>query len=275
MKSSYDLITSHFASLLKKTWWAALPNAIVATCCCYLRLPNKGLHDWGVESPMAAFVIQTAVPLLAFVTNILAGASLWRWLNRQSLWRNLKRYLAITLVIDLLACVLTLAALFTGTTSPNTAAQIAIPAGIVILAIGILLPFGYILPRLMLIDKGEKLKPWKSFVTGLRHSGGILLLGFLGTLIMGIIALIMAIPDIILGGAQTISQLGALEGDPLGLPPYFTPLLLVVTTFLLFVFFYVSSWITVSYAYLYGSYETQDAEKRELAENKQIATYQP
>ena len=274
MKSSYNLITNHLGSLLKKTWWAVFSYAIVATFCCYLRLPNKELHDWGVESPMAAFVIQSVASALAFITSILAGASLWQWLNNRSLWWNLKRYLAINLLIDILLCVFVLAVMFTEHTFSNTVAKVGIPLVIVVLAIIITLPFGYVLPRLMLLGKGEKLKPWKSFATGLRHSGSILMLGFLSSLIIGIIACVLFIPAGILGGAQTIANLGALEGDPLGMPSYFTPLLMVVMTALLFVFFYVGSWLTISYAYLYGSYVTQDAEKREQTENKQITSYQ-
>lgn len=56
MKASYDAMTSQPLRLLKKTWWAVLADAVMTALCLYIRFPNKGLHDWGEESPMASFV---------------------------------------------------------------------------------------------------------------------------------------------------------------------------------------------------------------------------
>ena len=96
--------------------------------------------------------------------------------------------------------------------------------------------FWHLLPRKQLsANKGEKRKKGQWVLRILRHLGGFLMIGFLGIMIVGIATFIAALPSIILIIAQFYSQLGALDGDPLGVPGYFTPLLFVVfiITFLL------------------------------------------
>ncbi len=273
MKASYDAMTSQPLRLLKKTWWAVLADAVMTALCLYIRFPNKGLHDWGEENPMASFVLQTVIYVLCAVAGILTGAAFWRWVNRKTLWQNLKRYLAIRVVSDLVACVVALGISWAGMAVGGPVAKATVVLSVVMTLV-VLLPFGYLQPRLMLLGEGEKLHPWRSYVTGIRHGGSIFMLGFLGTLIVAVVTCVLFIPAVILYGAQTLSQLGALDGDPLGTPSYFTPLLLVVTGVLLFVFNYVSFWLSLAFAFLYGSYRTQEAERKEMEENKQITSFQ-
>ena len=98
--------------------------------------------------------------------------------------------------------------------------------------------FWYLMPRKQLCAKGEKRKVGKSLLCILRHFGGFFMTCFLGIMIVGIATFIAALPSIILIIAQFYSQLGALQGDPLGVPGYFTPLLFVVfiITFLLILY---------------------------------------
>ncbi len=273
MKASYDLMTSQIGSLLKKTWWAILAYALLTSLLTYFRIPNKGLHDWGVESPMAAFVLQTVLGVLMAVSTFLAGATLWSWLNHRSLGWNFKRFLVMCIITDVITSVFLGIAMFVSLTPANTVLQAGIALALLVLYLVIILPFGYVLPRVMLLEEGEKLKPWKSFVEGLRHAGGIFMLSFLSLIIIGIIAFVVCLPATILCGAQTIAQLGALDGDALGLPSYFTPLLFVVLTLIIIVVYYLGAWLGISYAYLYGSYKTQEAEKKQQEANKQITSY--
>ena len=83
--------------------------------------------------------------------------------------------------------------------------------------------FWHLLPRKQLCPKGEKRKIGKSLLRILRHFGGFFLTSFLGMIIVGIATFIAALPSIILIIAQFYSQLGALDGDPLGVPGYFHP----------------------------------------------------
>lgn len=98
----------------------------------------------------------------------------------------------------------------------------------------------------------------------LRHLCGYIMTCFLGGLICGVLACLAFLPAGIIGTAQTFSQLGALDGDPLGVPAYFTPLLLLVLVASSFIFVYLMYWLCISLAYQYGSYKTIDKEKKAL-----------
>ncbi|RHC78357.1 hypothetical protein DW830_03710 [Prevotella sp. AM34-19LB] len=75
-------------------------------------------------------------------------------------------------------------------------------------------------------------------------------------------------PTIILIIAQLYSQLGALQGDPLGVPGYFTPLLFLVFTLTSLLIIYALTWLGIALAYQYASYKVQDEEKKKLKESQ-------
>ena len=129
--------------------------------------------------------------------------------------------------------------------------------------------FWHLLPHKQLCPQGEKRKPGKSLVRILRHFGGFLMTCFLGMMIVGIATFIAAVPTIILIIAQLYSQLGALQGDPLGVPGYFTPLLFLVFTLTSLLIIYALTWLGIALAYQYASYKVQDEEKKKLKENQQ------
>ena len=123
-----------------------------------------------------------------------------------------------------------------------------------------------------LCAKGEKRKVGKSLLRILRHSGGFFMTCFLGIMIVGIATFIAALPSIILIIAQFYSQLGALDGDPLGVPGYFTPLLFLVFTITSLLIIYALSWLGISLVYLYGSYKVTDEEKQKQKDSQQMTT---
>lgn len=131
--------------------------------------------------------------------------------------------------------------------------------------------FWLLMPRKQLCAKGERRKAGKPLLRILRHFGGFLMTCFLGTLIVGIATLVAALPSLILVIAQFYSQVGALEGDPLGVPGYFTPLLLIVFATTSLIGIYALTWLGIALAYQYGSYEVQDEEKRKMKESQQAA----
>lgn len=132
--------------------------------------------------------------------------------------------------------------------------------------------FWYLMPRKQLCAKGEKRKVGKSLLRILRHFGGFFMTCFLGIMIVGIATFIAALPSIILIIAQFYSQLGALDGDPLGVPGYFTPLLFLVFTITSLLIIYALSWLDISLAYLYGSYKVTDEEKQKQKDSQQMTT---
>ena len=204
----------------------------------------------------------------------------------------MKRFTTIYLVSAVVSFVVTFAATFaltcfyltaflTGSGSAATADSAAGSPSLLIivlfalaivaataLCMAVSLPFAYLTPKYMLQEKGEKLRPWKSFKCGFRHMGSIFKMGFLGSLVILVAGILIYIPLAILIGAQVSAQMGTLEGDPVGTPSYFTFLFIVVTALLLFIFAYILHWLFISYIYLYGSIENDEMKKTEMLNAK-------
>lgn len=300
MKEAYSLMTGNVKNLLKSTWWAFMIYAFMVAFMVFLRTPNKMLHDWGEENMMLSFCLQTVVYIGVVVAAFLMGAAVWRWLTDKPFGRMMKRFTAVYLASAVVSFVVSFAATFGLTclyltafiTAPESAATaesaatgsaamaetaaagspslliialfvLAIVAAIV-LCMAVSLPFAYLTPKYMLQEKGEKLRPWKSFKCGFRHMGSIFKMGFLGSLVILVAGILIYIPLAILIGAQVSAQMGTLEGDPVGTPSYFTFLFIVVTALLLFVFAYILHWLFISYIYLYGSIENDEKKKTEM-----------
>ena len=301
MKEAYSLMTDNVKNLLKSTWWAFMIYAFMVAFMVFLRTPNKMLHDWGEENMMLSFCLQTVVYLGVIVAAFLMGAAAWRWVTDKPFGRMMKRFTAVYLASAVVSFVVSFAATFGLTcfyltafiTAPESAATagsaaatgsaamaetaaagspslliivlfvFAIVAAIV-LCMAVSLPFAYLTPKYMLQEKGERLRPWKSFKCGFRHMGSIFKMGFLGSLVILVAGILIYIPLAILIGAQVSAQMGTLEGDPVGTPSYFTFLFIVVTALLLFVFAYILHWLFISYIYLYGSIENDEKKKTEM-----------
>lgn len=295
MKEAYSLMTDNIKNLLKSTWWAFIIYAFMVAFMVFLRTPNKMLHDWGEENMMLSFCLQTVVYIGVVVAAFLMGAAVWRWLTDKPFGRMMKRFTAVYLASAVVSFVVSFAATFGLTcfyltafiTAPESAATaesaamaetaaagspslliialfvLAIVAAIV-LCMAVSLPFAYLTPKYMLQEKGERLRPWKSFKCGFRHMGSIFKMGFLGSLVILVAGILIYIPLAILIGAQVSAQMGTLEGDPVGTPSYFTFLFIVVTALLLFVFAYILHWLFISYIYLYGSIENDEKKKTEM-----------
>lgn len=106
---------------------------------------------------------------------------------------------------------------------------------------------------------------WTAAKNGFRHFGGYFKSCFLGGIIVTIITSVVCVPAIILIMAQLYSQLGALEGDPVGVPGYFTIMLLFVFTAVSFILCHLIAWLQITWVYQYGSYKQQEEEKKQIA----------
>lgn len=301
MKEAYNLMTDNVKNLLKSTWWAFIIYAFMVAFMVFLRTPNKMLHDWGEENMMLSFCLQTVVYIGVVVAAFLMGAAVWRWLTDKPFGRMMKRFTAVYLASAVVSFVVSFAATFGLTcfyltafiTAPESAATAGSAAATgsaamaetaaagspslliivlfalaivvaIVLCMAVSLPFAYLTPKYMLQEKGERLRPWKSFKCGFRHMGSIFKMGFLGCLVILVAGILIYIPLAILIGAQVSAQMGTLEGDPVGTPSYFTFLFIVVTALLLFVFAYILHWLFISYIYLYGSIENDEMKKTEM-----------
>ena len=261
MKEAYNLISDQLKPLLKATWWAVGIYAIFMAITIYFRLPNKQLHDWGLSNPWASYIVQTLIYLATWLTSFLTGASLWKWLNNKPLLYNLWRLGLLTILADVfVGIIITIYPI--ATASLPLVWNIIVGFCLLVVAIIVYLPFANITPA-WLLYVGADFHPWQSYKQGLRHLGSILLLGFLSLLIIAILSGFILAPAMVLTGAQLSSQLGALNGDSLGVPIYFTPLLIFILVLSVFILFYVVSWMLLALVYLYGSNTEKDKKRKE------------
>ena len=107
MKEAYDLVSDNIKPLVKATWWAFALYAILMATTLYFRLPDKQLHDWGLTHPWSSYIVQTIIYLATWIASFVAGASLWKWINHQSLLRNLGRVALLTIVSDVIVFIIT------------------------------------------------------------------------------------------------------------------------------------------------------------------------
>lgn len=150
-------------------------------------------------------------------------------------------------------------------TSWMTNGAIGCILGIVFIALMLLvcIPFANIIPQVMLKGQGEKWELWKSYKMGLRHFGGIFKMAFLGGIILSIILFVVSIPAMILCWSQVTSQLGALNGDPLGVPSYFPIQTFIVFTLTIFALSYAFTWLNISFVYFFGANKALEEKKLE------------
>lgn len=276
MKASYDLISSNIKQLLGKTWQTVLPFSILLGITIYFTMPNKALHDWGAANPWTSFIVQTIIYLGTLLMSFIAGASVWSWLNKKSLRKNIVPFSVLSLILAVLNYIPVFflkhaeGSLMALASKGDVKGTLMIYGAMLLFLLVIVvlsLPFCYLIPRRMLLKEDEKMLYGKSFLKGLRHGGGFFMTCFLGGIILTIIVCIVCLPAGIIGAAQMQSQLGALEGDPLGTPAYFTPLLIAFLIISCFITIYAMYWLEISLAYQYGSIKTQDDEKEKIKNN--------
>lgn len=120
--------------------------------------------------------------------------------------------------------------------------------------------------------RGEKKSPVRAAGRIVRHSGGFLATLLLGGLLLCIVVFVAALPSFVVIAVQLQSQLGAMEGDPLGVPSYFIPLMFAVFIISSLIVVYAVDWLGFSLAYQYGSYKKQDEERKMLNQEKNHET---
>lgn len=273
LRNAYTAMRHNMKPILRQTWWLVLIEAVAMAVACYFFLPNKALHDWGVSNPYSSFAMQSVVYLVAIAANVAMTAAFWRLINGRKWGTNLLR----TFVVAILSLAIGIAAwaafqslgnwLAPATTlSEEMPSRESVMTTWIFLSIGttmalaiILTPLTYSFTRYMM---GDKRMPWGGYVRGLKHWGTLFLVQLLAAIIMGVILAVISLPLDVLITAQLFSQLGALEGDPLDIPAYFTPLLLATLAIFFYVAAYAALWAQIVFAYQYGSIETQQREKK-------------
>ena len=170
------------------------------------------------------------------------------------------------LVVDVVMSAILFGIAFVGVTALSPIASILLWSFALIIIMALLLPLEVIVMKYMLSDKGGHFisSVTQYYATGMHHWGGLFVVGFIMSIVVIILTVFTEFPAFILFMANVQSQLGALQGDPLGMPSYMGWLNIVVFVIAGFIQAYVHLSFLFPMYYLYGSIDTQEKEKNEL-----------
>lgn len=270
MHEAYTFVSSHLLKITANTWIPALILSAFTSGMIILQLPNKQLINWANANPWTTVVILGFFSLFILVGSLLFATSSLVVLNKHHYWKQFSRVCIYSVLILVLYAAFT--ALFNFLNTEIASHFVKDPKWHLVLSslliLSYLILFWFFTPPLTYIyykynDREDyRLKTFFSdFKTGLHHWGINAAVLFLGGLIITIAMAVIAIPAEILVFAQIASQLGALDGDPLGVPAYFTPLLFITLTVIIFIYCYFLLWLTTALYCTYGSIEAQEKEK--------------
>ncbi|MBR1546935.1 MAG: hypothetical protein IJ633_09135 [Prevotella sp.] len=199
-------------------------------------------------------------------TNAMTVPKRWFAITRRLMGRTLKGFLFTILVVLLPGLVLSGMVLIL--TKYVGVAYITLTVTVVLASLVLILlclPLLYVFMKYVM-NPGTayfSLLP-KAYAIGLRHWGHIFTSCLIGYLLVGVLVIVCTLPAIILSKAHFASQEGFLNGDPLGMPAYITPL--TIGTFFMtgFVLVYLCLPMVMIAYYLYGSIESYENEKTKI-----------
>lgn len=146
--------------------------------------------------------------------------------------------------------------------SPTVA---AVATGLLLLiALLALIPFVYPFIKYIMCD-GMPFKELftKGYRVGLRHLGAIFIVVLVALIITQLLMMLTELPALILYAANFMSQMGVLQGDPLGMPHYMTWMSFTVYTLMGFIQAYVCLSACFPLIFLWGSIEKHEQERSE------------
>lgn len=301
ISAGYRLYMAHFRKLLRSSWMVAVVYALcMGALGSYYIAQAPRLTVMAVSGAMAtdpaiatAFA-KTGLVMLLLTLLFLVMATLLasygfsacrqhvetgtvsitsRWygtLDRSMLWRTCLSVfwlIAISIVINLfLGGVAFLCVKALG----KITAMVAICVAVLIVAIA-LLPLVYVLMKYVLTPKASFLKIMGSaYSIGLRHLGSIFIVTLVVAIVTSLLSLVVQLPANILYVANLQSQLGVLQGDPIGMPDYMGRLNFAIFALMGFLQGYIHLSTIFPYYFLYGSIEKQEEERRLVVHSTNI-----
>lgn len=202
-------------------------------------------------------------------TNVIQQPAHWYGhFDRKALWHTLKGMLWVglaVLVIEGLASAVSYCAI-------GYLGRIATIVGfilIMLLALAIQLPLSYVLPKYLLTEKGHFANICaKGYPVAIRRLGAVFIVTLVVVIITMLLTLIVQLPANILYMANLQSQMGALYGDPLGMPEYIGRLNFAVFVLMGFLQAFIHLSTLFPLYYLYGSIEQQEQERNEMKQQE-------
>lgn len=268
---------NHLKTTLKQLSIMSAIWSVFMTMTTYFFLPNKHLHDWGIEHPLAAFIVQTIV----YAGCILAWgrwiATIYHYLKPQR-WQHLLLHLCQWLLCGVCCGVIW----WGGMRGASIASSHFISSGsiwpmlltcivyLLVAAIGLFtsLPLVYLLPYFLLRPEYQTMNLWQEIKISIRYWGRLLTMTIVIGLIAGILLFIAYLPAIILSLYRTYAQIGLIEGDEIDTTTLFYHLLIPMLFLGYFLSSYIIVYIQVNYAYLYGAIICKEKAKHQLKQHE-------
>jgi hypothetical protein len=298
IRHGYRLFSGNFRKLLRSSWVAAAAYALIVSLASsyYIsQLPaiviasvanaqqpalSNQLTITGLLLALAGLLIYVATAVLssyavsAFAEHQASGSisSATRWygrLDRKALWPTLRLY-GWNLIVIVLMSVVMGGVIFMAQRYMGRWAGLGLLATATLIIVALTLPLTFTNMKYLLTPKASYLPMLAAtYGKGLRHWGRI----FIVMLVVGIVTyaciLLTELPALILYLANTQSQIGRLQGDPVGMPDYMLWMNIVVFAIAGFIQAYIFLSTLYPAYYLYGSIETEEKERQTLTPNTQ------
>lgn len=182
----------------------------------------------------------------------------------RTLWRTVKCYLCM-LVVGLVFMVVVAIVAVLAAWGLGGVTGIVLMILIEIVAIVLTLPLWYVAMRYMLTDgTGFWSQLGRGYPVGLRHLGYIFAVVMVEIAAVVLVNFVVSVPSFVLMSANMLAQAGAINGDPLGMPPFMGIMTLAIFILAGFLSAYIMLSILFPFYYVYGSIEQQEAEKQEV-----------
>ena len=297
ISAGFGLYFSHFRLFFKASWLMALVFAVVFTALEMLlavRLPAitatilklELVQRVGLSAEVAQQYLMTigGILILALLyvvakalttatvlsklkehhdTNTMTIPKRWLSVSPRLMGRTLKGFVFTILVMLIPAIIVgglfSVLMRFVALAPYTLMASVSLVSLVLVL---LYLPLLYVFMKYVMSASGSYFAMLrKVYATGLGHWGHIFTTWLISGMMIGVLAIVCCLPTIILAQAHFASQEGFLNGDPLGMPSYITPL--SVGTFFLtgFMLVYLCMPMLMTVYYMYGSIESYENEK--------------
>lgn len=282
-RAAYDLYCSNLRTLFKNTWLPVLVLSAIA-CLSHLMMWNESARTLSEAEPTSSPVEYIAESIglsvmcvVGFIWAYSCVFSLLSGRSRKAIWPRLLRATLINFgtffVLILITICLGMIPIFlvANKTAPIPESTLMTSGAIII---GMYFVWAIILIPTIYSTMKYVMEPEQkagsilgsSYRQGWRHWGFLFICLLLACIIYWLALSIVATPELILFLANYTNEAGKLMGDVSGLPPYFGFAGYLISLPCVFVWNYLTIWITMVFYYVYGSIE---AKKRATTQTTQ------
>ena len=290
IKSGYRLYLDNFRKIFRSTWLVAivyalasgilmnilttlLPNYFISMMVSAYAQdgaegnPTMNLHLLFVGIALVFTIVSALLAAFGFTllaehrdTESMSGATKWYGkLDKGILVKTLATWLSMLVFCALYFAIGNIANIY-GQQYLSRIAVMALVGIWTVLFFVILPPLILWMVKYIMSAKGKT----KEKQHLLRYWGSSIAVSLVTAIVTYMLTLLTELPAFVLFSANIVSQAGALQGDPTGMPDYMSWLNIVVFSLAGFIQAYIYLSSLFPFYYLYGSTEAQEKERKEL-----------